>query len=165
MLDLGHQGGAVIPQQGQQATRFISNQRICRVIVTGSRDWRRPSSVRNALNALLGYHGSILLTHGLCPTGADDDAETWFQENVAPNVRRKVFPANWKLHGSRAGFIRNEVMILSGADLVLAFANPCPARKPWCPPGLHPSHGTADCVKQARQAGIQVKFSPEGMSW
>jgi hypothetical protein len=166
MLDLGHlRGGAVLAQVEPLAAEFIPNMPFFRVIVTGSRDWRDAASVWTPLNALLGHYRRIVVVHGLCPDGADAHAESWLQENVGPHVRPGRFPADWARHGGQAGFIRNGVMVRAGADLVLAFANPCRRRRPWCPPGEHPSHGTADCVKQARGAKIPIKFSPKGMSW
>ncbi|AXH66274.1 hypothetical protein SEA_SATIS_113 [Streptomyces phage Satis] len=152
-------------QLAETPVGFDLNQPFYRVIVTGSRDWLEAPSVWRPLDALLQHYGRIAVVHGLCPDGADAHAETWLQRNAGPRVRPGRFPADWPRYKGRAGFIRNGVMVRSGADLVLAFANPCSRRRPWCPPGKHPSHGTADCVAQAREAGIPIKFSPEGMSW
>lgn len=52
------------------------------------------------------------------------------------------FPAAWEHHGRAAGPIRNRQMLKEGKpDLVIAF------------PG---GNGTANMVKQARQAGVEV---------
>lgn len=53
----------------------------------------------------------------------------------------EAHPADWKKHGKAAGPIRNQEMLDSGIDLVIAF------------PG---GNGTADMVKRARQAGVEV---------
>lgn len=50
-------------------------------------------------------------------------------------------PANWKQYGKAAGAMRNQEMIDSGVDLVLAL------------PG---GTGTADCVARAKKAGVKV---------
>jgi hypothetical protein len=67
-------------------------------------------------------------------------ADPWAAINY---VRTEVFPADWVRHGRAAGPVRNTRMLNDGEpDLVIAF------------PG---GHGTADMVKQARAAGIEVR--------
>lgn len=51
------------------------------------------------------------------------------------------YPADWDRFGKAAGFIRNQEMVDSGADLVIAL------------PG---GNGTAHCVQCAKRAGIEV---------
>lgn len=52
------------------------------------------------------------------------------------------FPANWKLHGKKAGPIRNQQMLDEGRpNLVVAF-----------PGGV----GTADMVARAKKSGVEV---------
>jgi hypothetical protein len=53
----------------------------------------------------------------------------------------EVYRADWKHEGRAAGALRNQQMIDSGVDLLLAF-----------PGGV----GTADMVARARRAGIKV---------
>lgn len=137
-----------------------------RVIVTGSRDWARASSVNGALDNILRRYGRVTVVQGLCPTGADVFAHRWVEMRSATrNVSGVGFPANWNKEGRQAGFVRNEQMVQAGADMVLAFALPCRRRTKWCPPGLHASHGTADCVLRAKKAKIPVFFSPHGLKW
>lgn len=73
--------------------------------------------------------------------GADFLARVWSKKN---NVSFVEYPADWKLHGKKAGPIRNRQMITEGKpDLVLAF--------------LHPnSIGTRDMVRAAKDAGIET---------
>jgi hypothetical protein len=53
------------------------------------------------------------------------------------------YPANWKRHGRRAGFIRNKQMLDEGKpDLVIAF------------PG---GNGTANMVRISKEAGVPVR--------
>lgn len=137
-----------------------------RVIVTGSRDWVRASSVNTALDSVLRKYGRVTLVQGLCPTGADALAHRWVTMRSRTGLVSEVgFPANWDKHGRRAGFMRNEEMVQAGAEMVLAFALPCRRKTQWCPPGVHASHGTADCVLRARKAKIPVFFSPHGLKW
>jgi hypothetical protein len=70
--------------------------------------------------------------------GADTLARRWAQE---AGVALLTFPADWGL-GKKAGPLRNQIMIDEGKpDLVVAF------------PG---NTGTADMVRRAKQAHVQV---------
>ena len=81
---------------------------------------------------------STVIIHGAAK-GADSLASEWAALN---EVKEEVFPADWKTHGRAAGPIRNQQMLDEGKpDLVIAF------------PG---GRGTADMVKRARKAGIEV---------
>lgn len=71
--------------------------------------------------------------------GADRIAGYWARKNRVTDLK---FPADWKAHGRAAGPIRNKKMLDEGKpDMVLAF------------PG---GRGTANMIKQARGAGIEV---------
>ena len=164
MLGLGHEGRAVLPQHADGAATLPVDSSPFRVIITGSRDWKGIASVWEPLDRLLSSKGRVLVIHGQCPTGADFLAAEWVDEYKNEGASEKAHPADWT-QGKQAGPDRNAVMVNEGADMVLAFANPCRKRKPWCPSGQHPSHGTADCVKRARAAGIPVYFCPRGQKW
>ena len=72
--------------------------------------------------------------------GADSFAIQWARQR---GIACAVFMANWDHYGRAAGPVRNGWMVEFGKpDLVIAF-----------PGGL----GTANMIKQARQAGIPVK--------
>jgi hypothetical protein len=59
------------------------------------------------------------------------------------DIPQSVFKADWKAHGRAAGPIRNQQMLDQGKpDLVLAF------------PG---GRGTADMVRRAKAAGVEVR--------
>jgi hypothetical protein len=108
-----------------------------RVIVTGGRNYKDRTRVYAELDAV----DVTALSVGNCPSGADLYAREW------ANLRHRaymttVFHAYWSSQGPSAGPKRNSRMVAAGADLVLAF------------PG---GKGTADCVAQARKAGIRVK--------
>lgn len=73
-------------------------------------------------------------------SGADTLAREWAD---CFGVPYREFPADWKAYGRAAGPIRNQRMIDEGKpDLVIAF------------PG---GRGTADMVKRAEAAGIEVR--------
>lgn len=105
-----------------------------RVIVCGGRDYADRATVAGILGLL---RDGITIVHGAA-TGADtlaaEEAERWGVE-VEPH------PADWTRHGKAAGPIRNQQMLNTGADLVIAF------------PG---GRGTAHMVRIAREAGVPV---------
>lgn len=72
-------------------------------------------------------------------SGVDTCAFWWA---VMRRKDRKSYPAKWKLHGKKAGSIRNQEMLeMEKPDIVVAF------------PG---GRGTADMVRKARRAGVEV---------
>lgn len=128
-----------------------------RVIVTGSRTWEDKAAVYDALNGIYQEHGPFVVVHGACSTGADAIAHNWVElASRLVRIGEDPFRANWSRRGPKAGPERNERMVDAGADLVLAFIEPC--AKPHCTePKPHDSHGTTHCVGLARKAGIEIK--------
>ena len=125
------------------------------VLVTGGRNYRDYTAVSYALAQL--YDQLIIenepfrcpdfvVVHGAA-RGADSLAARWvkaMQDAGYENVYEEPFPADWKRYGKAAGPIRNKQMLTEARpDLVLAF------------PG---GRGTADMVRQARQAGVEVQY-------
>jgi len=110
-----------------------------RVLVCGSREGCGDDLVWNTLCRLDAERGPFsVVIHGAA-RGADSEAMGWAQA-----LDRKHLPmvADWRTHGKAAGPLRNARMIAEGKpDLVIAF------------PG---GKGTADCVRQARAAGIEI---------
>jgi len=78
--------------------------------------------------------------------GVDHLASTWAGVN---GFDAREYSADWEAHGRAAGPIRNQRMIDEGKpDLVIAF------------PG---GRGTADMVRRARAAGVEViEVDPDG---
>jgi hypothetical protein len=121
-----------------------------RVLVTGSRDWDRPEIIRLAIDyalceaARVGRH--LVVVHGACPRGADDQAATYVNRLIACDmpVRTEPHPANWQINGKRAGFIRNAHMVNLGADLCLAFIR-------------NGSRGASHTADLAEKAGIPTR--------
>lgn len=110
-----------------------------KVLVCGGRNYDGVKEVFGELDALQKEHGPLTVIQGGAP-GADKLARDWCYK------QRKVtmihVPADWDQHGKAAGPIRNEKMIEEEPDLVIAF------------PG---GRGTADLVKKAKKAAIEVK--------
>ena len=109
-----------------------------RVLVCGGRDLRDRQLIGGELEQLDIRRGPIsVLIHG-CATGADSTAEAWARSR---NVKTAGFRADWS-QGKAGGPIRNSRMLAEGKpDLVIAF------------PG---GSGTADMVRKARAAGVEV---------
>ena len=120
---------------------------VVRVLVCGGRDYADRRAVFQELDALLEAaipmpaYPWIRLTiiHG-GQDGADFAAGEWARANDQPYG---VIPAPWRSFGKRAGPLRNAAMLQTQRpDLVLAF------------PG---GRGTADMVRKARAAGVEVR--------
>jgi len=129
-----------------------------RILITGSRTWSDEQAIRDALATLITQHGpeQVTVIHGACPRGADALADRiasrW------PGVTIERHPADWQV-GRGAGFARNAEMVRLGADVLLAFIDPCTSlhcRKG----GRHGSHGAIHCARLARLAGIEVRRWP-----
>jgi hypothetical protein len=116
-----------------------------RVLVCGGRGYDNTDHVHNTLLDIHHKRGPIsCVIHG-CATGADNEAMIWAQSMDGlggKRIRHAPFAADWNRHGKAAGPIRNQRMIDEGKpDLVVAF------------PG---GRGTADMVKRAKAAGVEV---------
>lgn len=109
-----------------------------RVIVCGGRDYQDGTRVSAVLHKLHSEAGIDLIIEGGAK-GADYLAHVWACMAGVPTER---FEADWENQGSFAGPARNKRMLDEGKpDLVIAF------------PG---GRGTADMVRKARKAGVQV---------
>lgn len=105
-----------------------------RVLVCGGRNYKNWIRVKQEIQKL----APTLVIHGGA-TGADSLAES---AAYHLDIETSVFPANWEKYGKKAGPIRNQTMIEIGRPhLVLAF------------PG---GKGTADMIRRAKRAGINV---------
>jgi hypothetical protein len=111
-----------------------------RVLVCGGRDFRDREAVYNVLDPLRDKMGALMC--GGAP-GADTLAWDW---GWSRNFHCERYFADWKTHGRAAGPLRNQRMIDEGKpDLVIAF------------PG---GRGTADMIRRAETAGIEVRSVP-----
>ncbi|WP_080402996.1 DUF2493 domain-containing protein [Burkholderia ubonensis] len=113
-----------------------------KVIVCGGREYGQEVAEEQHLFAVLDAQ------HALSPIdlviqggarGADSMARLWAESRAIDCL---AVPAKWDAHGRGAGPIRNARMLDYKPDMVIAF------------PG---GRGTADMVRRANAAGIQVR--------
>lgn len=108
-----------------------------RVLVCGGRDFADVAAVKFHLESL---PQDAVLVHGAAP-GADRlAAHHW---HITLGRKADPHPADWHRYGRAAGPIRNQEMLDSGIDLVIAF-----------PGGI----GTKHMVSIARKAGVPVRM-------
>lgn len=116
-----------------------------RVLCCGDRNWTDAGLIEDAV-ALVARQApgtGLVIIHGGA-RGADDLAGTLA---AAYGLECLIFPADWAKYGRAAGVIRNQQMLDEGKpDIVLAFHD-----------DLTRSRGTADMVRRARKAGIDVR--------
>ncbi len=113
-----------------------------RVLVCGGRDNSDSDFIHWVLATLHAKKAITLVIHG-CATGADSIGEQWAAQT--DGVTSYGVPADWKKHGSRAGPIRNRLMLEHGKpDLVVAFEG---------------GAGTRDMTTAATAAGVKVLFA------
>lgn len=133
-----------------------------RLLVTGSRDWKRTAAVWGALltvwNDDVAEGQPLIVVHG-CAVGADSAAKAWAlgMARHGHQISEEGHPADWEQYGKRAGFQRNEAMVTLGADLCLAFVMPCQAGGRCRTRSPHGSHGASQCAEKATAAGIPVR--------
>jgi hypothetical protein len=87
-----------------------------RVLVCGSRGWESVWQVRMVYSELDKLKPTEIISGGA--RGADRVAEVWAKTNSVPIT---VFTPNWEKYGRRAGILRNNQMLDTNPDLVLAF--------------------------------------------
>lgn len=113
-----------------------------RVLVCGGRDFDDWGKLDKKLDELLhskGYYYAFTIIEGGAK-GADFLARVWAKYMDIPF---EEYPADWNKHGKAAGGIRNQQMLDEGKpDLVVAFAG---------------GAGTADMVRRAKKAGVEVE--------
>lgn len=110
-----------------------------RILVCGGRDYADHQAIKRALDTLRTDRGVDCIITG-CADGADRWARNWARLSETDLM---MFAAKWSTEGRKAGPNRNARMLSVGRpDLVIAF------------PG---GRGTADMVKRARAAGVEVR--------
>ncbi len=115
-----------------------------KILVCGGRRYSNYQFVNSVLNDLHASRKITCLVHGDA-TGADALAKNWA---VANNVTSKAYPANWNHDGKAAGPIRNQKMLDINTDIEVVVA-------------FDGGTGTADMVRRAKKAGIEVKEAAE----
>lgn len=113
-----------------------------RVVVTGSRGWTKLGPILHALSKL---PLDTIIVHGGAK-GADALAEDAAKQL---GMTTEVHFAEWERLGRSAGPNRNEQMLDSKPDLVLAFWDGS-------------SRGTKHCIEGARKRGLPVEVIEDG---
>lgn len=109
-----------------------------KVLVCGGRHYQDAAHVDRVLQQVGADQPITTIIHGAA-RGADQLGEAW---GLKRGVQLEPYPADWAKFGLSAGPRRNQEMLSRGKpDLVVAF------------PG---GRGTADMVRRARRAGVQV---------
>lgn len=129
-----------------------------RLLITGSRAHRWTPYDSHALflavqEIVEKTHAIPIVVHGDA-SGADTHAAHAAIHLLG--LQTEAHPADWNTHGRAAGPIRNQEMILMGADLCLAF----PDHKKG-----QGSRGTWGCIDLAYQADIPVLIVWERRLW
>lgn len=88
-----------------------------KVLVCGGRNYDDWPKLKTKLDDIHEITPITEIIHG-CSDGADRLAGVWARWN---NIKENRFPADWKTHGKKAGYVRNAQMLKEGKpDLVLA---------------------------------------------
>lgn len=115
-----------------------------RVLVTGGRAFTNRTWVFRVLDVIHRHVPIQEILQGGA-RGVDAIADDWTE--TTERTRSVTFNADWDAHGVSAGPKRNQAMIDTKPDILVAF------------PG---GRGTADCTRRARAAGIPVYEAREG---
>jgi hypothetical protein len=107
------------------------------VIVCGGRDFEDGAFINHTLDLFHKCRPIRTVIQGGA-RGADTWARTWAESRGVMWIQ---VDADWKEHGRKAGPIRNAEMLAYKPDMVIAFEG---------------GRGTANMVKQALDAGVQV---------
>lgn len=110
-----------------------------RVLVCGGRKFADCELVWRTLDQMQAEHGPLTIIQGGA-TGADFLAREWAYKQKRGGLIN--VPADWEQHGKSAGPIRNKAMLKENPDLVIAFVG---------------GNGTANMVRQAEKAGLEVR--------
>jgi hypothetical protein len=168
-----------IPKEAEQPDR-----KPFRVLVTGSRTCKDVPFVHSAFadaipkEILPGM--DIVFVDGACPDGPDSmvgsfcEDNAWWVDNMGAALYEERHPADWVTCGPScrpghrrprrdrttycpaAGLRRDADMVALGADLCVAFIDPC--AKPGCRKiQPHGSHGASHTADLAEKAGIPTR--------
>jgi len=110
-----------------------------RICICGGRDYNDHATVFEVLGRMLQNYpkNEIVIING-DSRGADKLAQIWAEDN---DIKLETYPANWEEEGKAAGPIRNQLMLSTGIDILIAF------------PG---GKGTAHMMKICREANVYV---------
>jgi hypothetical protein len=112
-----------------------------KVLVCGGRTFGNRRLLMDTLIAIHQRTPISLIIHGGA-TGADTLADQWAD---FMGIAKEAVPADWS-QGTKAGPMRNAEMIAMKPNLVVGFVG---------------GRGTANCLRQARAAGLEVVEAKE----
>lgn len=112
-----------------------------RVLVCGDREWSDAAMIEATLAELYEMDPGLTIIEGRA-RGADQMAGRYAD---VEGIAHERYPPEWERYRRGAGPKRNQQMLDSGVDLVIAFHD-----------DLSQSAGTADMVRRARNAGVPV---------
>lgn len=110
-----------------------------KILVCGGREFKDRDFVFNTLGNVHATCPVTCVVHGNAP-GADSLADEWA---TSEGIEVRCYPAQWVLHGRRAGPIRNAKMLAEEPDIGIVVAFPG-------------GKGTADMVAKAKRKGIET---------
>jgi YspA, cpYpsA-related SLOG family len=118
---------------------------VTRVLFCGSRNWSDAWAIHETMTTIRHRTPSTLVVVHGAARGAD-----WAASRVARElgVVEEAFPAEWDVYGKAAGPIRNEAMLKSGVDLVVAFKDDFQ--------GIDGRGGTEHMCRIAKRDGVPV---------
>jgi hypothetical protein len=137
------------------------------IAVTGARTYKSALTVNEKLSEVHARNPIEILLTGHCGQGADLYAEDWATLN---GVQQIWLPAAWRsVHGMASGFVRNLLLLEVAMGIakpsmprLLAFTSRCTLMAPKCTnPQIHMTHGTADCIRKAKDLPIRIHRYPD----
>ena len=116
-----------------------------RIGVTISRAWDAYEAIENALLDSLYPDGYSVPPHAVTLVHGASNMD-WFVAGVAYTIGMAIeaHRADWEVYGKAAGPLRNQKMVRSDLDLLLAFIK-------------NRSRGASGCARMAEQLGVPVK--------
>lgn len=108
-----------------------------RVLVCGGRDYSDKDNLYSILDKIHEKYSISVIIQG-CASGADWLAAEWAFDY---GIDCEYYPADWDTFGKTAGLLRNQQMLNTKPDLVVAF------------PG---GKGTAHMINISKAAGVEV---------
>ena len=132
-----HFGGDLDDYDGNKP---IERKSVFKVIIAGSRNFTDYNFLRKKCDRILSNIKDEKWILSGCAKGADSLGEQYAQER---GYYLAEFPANWDLHGKKAGVLRNEEMAREADALIVFIKNQ--------------SRGSLDMLRRAEQKGLKIR--------
>jgi hypothetical protein len=126
-----------------------------RILITGSRDWRKPEIIKQALLPYNNFseYGNVQLIHG--NARGVDKIGAIYAKQFGWDVT--AVDADWEIHGKAAGPIRNRKMLDMCPHVVLGFPSTAHGYSVTLE-GEKPRGGTWDCLYEAAARKIPTVY-------